>query len=81
MTMWHVGFDSIERYADERFEVACEDFQGEWFRAYSKQFQDEDNGNYAIRIERQEYPRKSVRQAVEDKMSRLLGGMGGDKGA
>jgi hypothetical protein len=32
-----IGFDSLERYAGEKFEVAWEDFEGEWIRAYSKQ--------------------------------------------
>jgi hypothetical protein len=36
VTMWHIGRDSLERYAGEKFEVAWEDFTGEWSRVYSK---------------------------------------------
>jgi hypothetical protein len=81
VTMWHIGFDSLERYAGEKFEVAWEDFEGEWIRAYSKQIatngERDTRGKKAkkrgiIRIERQEYPRDKLRDAVE---ARLLSSM------
>ena len=37
VTMWHIGLDSLERYAGEKFEVAWKDFTGEWIRVYSKE--------------------------------------------
>jgi hypothetical protein len=78
VTMWHVGFDSLERYAGEKFEVAWEDFKGEWIRAYSKQIAT--NGERgtrgkkakkrgSIRIERQEYPMDKLHDAVEARLS------------
>jgi hypothetical protein len=80
VTMWHVGFDSLERYAGEKFEVAWEDYSGELIRAYSKQMIADETctkGKKAkkkrtIRIERQEYPKDRLRDAVEEKMSSLL---------
>jgi hypothetical protein len=80
VTMWHIGFDSLERYTGEKFEVAWEDFKGEWIRAYSKQIAT--NGERGtrgkkakkrgiIRIERQEYPRDKLHDAVEARLSSL----------
>jgi hypothetical protein len=81
VTMWHIGFDSLERYAGEKFEVAWEDFKGELIRAYSKQIvatngERDTRGKGAkkrgiIRIERQEYPRDRLHDAVEARLSSL----------
>jgi hypothetical protein len=80
VTMWHVGFDSLERYAGEKFEVAWEDFKGEWIRAYSKQMIiNRETGTKGkkgkkrpiIRIEKQEYPNDTLRDAVEARLSSL----------
>ena len=78
--MWHVGFDSIQRYSGERFEVAWEDFEGEWIRAYSKVMTCEPPASkrkkarrkQTVRIERQEYPRDMLRTAVEQKLSSIM---------
>jgi hypothetical protein len=78
VTMWHIGFDSLERYVGEKFEVAWENFEGEWIRAYSKQIAT--NGERGtrgkkakkrriIRIERQEYPMDKLHDAVEARLS------------
>jgi hypothetical protein len=78
VTMWHIGFDSLERYAGEKFEVAWEDFEGGWIRAYSKQIAtNRERGTRGkkakkrgiIRIERQEYPRDRLHDAVEARLS------------
>jgi hypothetical protein len=79
--MWHVGFDSLERYAGERFEIAWEDFTGAWTRAYTKLLKEVDRRGRAksrsllpvTRLERQEYPDIPVRTAVEEKLSAVLG--------
>jgi hypothetical protein len=81
VTMWHVGFDSLERYAGERFEIAWEDFTGAWTRAYTKSLKEVDRRGRAksrgllpvTRLERQEYPDIPVRTAVEEKLSAVLG--------
>jgi hypothetical protein len=78
VTMWHIGFDSLERYVGEKFEVAWEDFEGELIRAYSKQIATNGERNTRgkkakkrgiIRIERQEYPRDKLHNAVEARLS------------
>jgi hypothetical protein len=84
ITMWHVGFDSLERYAGERFEVAWEDFRGEWTRVYSKEIMTMRTEKprkgperkvsklqhmVKIRLENQEYPYSPLRTAVEQKLS------------
>jgi hypothetical protein len=82
VTMWHVGRDSIERYTGEKFEVAWEDFTGEWIRAYSKEMTENANSNTKnnarkkriIRIERQEYPKDRLRNAIERKLSSFFVG-------
>jgi hypothetical protein len=86
VTMWHVGFDSLERYSGERFEVAWEDFTGEWIRVYSKETTSMEIGAprrgqgkkeskrqniVKIRIENQEYPRSPLHMAVEQKLSSI----------
>ena len=80
VTMWHVGFDSLECYAGERFEIAWENFTGAWTRAYTKLLKEVDRRGRAksrslpvTRIERQEYPNIPVRTAVEEKLSAVLG--------
>jgi hypothetical protein len=80
VTMWHIGFDSLERYAGEKFEVAWEDFKGEWIRVYSKQKMinsvTDTKGRKGkkrpiIRIEKQEYPNDTLHDAVEARLSSL----------
>jgi hypothetical protein len=76
VTMWHIGRDSIQRYTGEKFEVAWEDFTGEWIRAYSKEMvvcrPGANRGKACkkrfVRIERQEYPNDRLRVAVEHKL-------------
>jgi hypothetical protein len=84
VTMWHIGFDSLERYTGEKFEVAWEDFKGEWIRVYSKQMMMINNSvtdtkgrkgskkRPIIRIEQQEYPNDTLRDAVEARLSSML---------
>ena len=80
VTMWHIGFDSVERYTGEKFQVSWEDFTGELIRVYSKTLaagkpdasrKKKARNKCIIRIERQEYPKKALRTAVEQKLSML----------
>jgi hypothetical protein len=80
VTMWHFGRDSIERYGGEKFEIAWEDFHGEWVRAYSKEMNGAHSSNNRaprkkriVRIERQEYPNERLHSAVEHKLSLMVG--------
>jgi hypothetical protein len=84
VTMWHIGRDSIERYAGEKFEIAWEDFMGEWIRVYSKEIDIKPSTNKEkrnkkaskkqriVRIERQEYPIERLRKVVENKLSSVV---------
>lgn len=65
VTMWHINHDSIETYAGEKFQVAWRDFTGAWISAYSK------TSKGVVRLERQEYPGRSVKEAVEEKLTNL----------
>jgi len=82
VTMWHIGCDSLERYAGEKFEVSWEDFTGEWIRVYSKDLvaaassvkrreAKKKKKESIIRLERQEYPNDRLHFAVEQKLSSL----------
>jgi hypothetical protein len=80
VTMWHIGRDSIQRYTGEKFEVAWEDFTGEWIRAYSKEMvvgrPGANRGKACkkrfVRLEAQEYPNDRLRVAVEHKLSLVV---------
>jgi hypothetical protein len=81
VTMWHIAFDSLERYTGEKFEVSWEDFTGEWIRVYSKylildksavKWMKKAGKRGIIRMERQEYPKDRLRTVVEHKLS-LIG--------
>jgi hypothetical protein len=81
VTMWHIGFDSLECYAGEKFEVSWEDFTGEWIRIYSKDLvagkpcvvnnKARAKKQRILRIERQEYPNDRLHNAVERKLSSI----------
>jgi hypothetical protein len=85
VTMWHIGFDSLECYAGEKFEVSWEDFTGELIRVYSKDLAvgkpcvDNNKARAKkqrfLRIERQEYPNDRLHNAVEQKLSSIRAGM------
>jgi hypothetical protein len=65
VTMWHFGKDSLVEYTEEKFAVTWEDGQGAFLRAYTKVMKDKKT---RIRLERQEYPRKTLQAAVEEKI-------------
>jgi hypothetical protein len=69
ITMWHIGVDSLTEYSKKEFHITVEDAQHVIIRAYNKTMK---NNKTIIRLERQEYPRKTLQAAVEEKIS--LGG-------
>ena len=66
VTMWHFGVDGVTEYTGERFECAWEVGQNALIRAYTKDF---GSGKTRIRLERQEYPRRSLAHAIEEKLN------------
>ncbi len=70
--MWHVGMDSKERYTGPTFEETWDRITGEMYRIYSKMI--EKRKNRVLRLESQEYPNNPVHDAVEQILSRVLGG-------
>ena len=67
-TMWHFGVDSVTEYTGERFSCTWEVGQNALCRAYTKDFR---NGRIHIRLERQEYPRRSLAYAIEEKLNSI----------
>jgi len=68
VTMWHFGVDGLTEFTGERFECTWEVGQNALIRAYTKDFR---NGRTHIRLERQEYPRKSLAYAIEEKLNSI----------
>jgi len=66
VTMWHFGVDGLTEFTGERFECMWEVGQNALIRAYDKDFR---NGRRHIRLEKQEYPRKSLACAIEEKLN------------
>jgi hypothetical protein len=66
VTMWHFGVDGVTEYTGEKFSCTWEVGQNALIRAYTKDFR---NGKTRIRLERQEYPRKSLAYAIEEKLN------------
>jgi hypothetical protein len=70
--MWHFGADASIEYTGERFCTSWEVAQHVLIRAYSKQVSiDTRKGKKSrsvIRLERQEYPRKTLDAAIAEKL-------------
>jgi len=64
VTMWHFGRDATVEYMGERFCISVEKLQHVLTRIYVKDF----NGKNRIRVERQEYPKKTIIDAIEEKL-------------
>ena len=71
VTMWHFGADALITYSGEKFNVSWETAQHALITAYSKDWKD---GKRRIRIEKQEYPKKSLAEALEEKLDASAGG-------
>lgn len=65
VTMWHFGRDSFVEYTGEKFSITIEQAQGIMTRIYSKDLK---RGKRKIRLEIQEYPRKSISEAIQEKI-------------
>jgi hypothetical protein len=71
VTMWHFGADALPTYSGEKFFASWKVGQNALITAYSK---DMKNGKTRIRLERQEYPKKSVPDALGEKLDGIGGG-------
>lgn len=65
VTMWHFGRDSLNDYYGEKFSVTLEEAESILIRVYAKTFH---KGITRIRVERQEYPMKTVEDAIDEKL-------------
>ncbi|MGH9977734.1 MAG: hypothetical protein ACRD8Z_18150 [Nitrososphaeraceae archaeon] len=66
VTMWHFGADASIEYSGERFSVTWETAENVLIRAYSKVMND---NKIRIRLERQEYPKATLADIIEEKLS------------
>ena len=73
VTMWHFGADASVDYSGEKFSVTWETAENVLVRAYSKLMND---NRTRIRLERQEYPRTTLADAIEQKINGNLGSGG-----
>ncbi len=64
VTMWHFGRDAQTDYYGEKFSVTVENAQGILTRAYVKEIKNKKR----IRLERQEYPQKSLEDAINERL-------------
>jgi hypothetical protein len=64
VTMWHFGADSLTECSGEKFHVSWETGRNILVRAYTKIMKDK---KVRIRLERQEYPRKTLQAVVEER--------------
>ena len=66
VTMWHFGADGSIEYAGEKFSATWETAEDILVRAYCKVMADK---RTRIRLERQEYPRTTLADAIEQKIN------------
>jgi hypothetical protein len=66
VTMWHFGVDALTEYSGEKFSVTWETAEDVLIRAYSKVMNDD---RTRIRLERQEYPKATLADIIEQKLS------------
>jgi hypothetical protein len=74
VTMWHFGADASIEYTGKKFSITWELGENALIRAYSKKMK---NDKTRIRLERQEYPRKTLADAIEEKLYSNGGGGSG----
>jgi hypothetical protein len=67
VTMWHFGADSRLQCTGDKFSITFKDGRNVLLRVYTKQ---RERDNTRIRIERQEYPRKSIIDAINEKLDK-----------
>jgi hypothetical protein len=66
VSMWHFGADGLVEYTGDKFTLTWEIGQNALMRAYAKKMKDK---RTRIRLERQEYPNKSLQQIVGEKLN------------
>jgi hypothetical protein len=66
VSMWHFGRDASIVYKGEKFYTSWEVGQHALIVAYAKEWAD---SKRRVRIEKQEYPRKSLAEALEEKLN------------
>jgi hypothetical protein len=71
VTMWHFGADSSILYKGKSFHVSWKVAENALIAFYSKVWKD---GKCRVRGERQEYPRKPLDEALDEKLN-LIGGV------
>jgi hypothetical protein len=65
--MWHFGADALVEYSGEKFSVTWETAENVLIRAYSKEMNDKRGTR--IRLERQEYPKATLADLIEQKIN------------
>jgi hypothetical protein len=73
VTIWHFGADALSTYSGEKFFASWQVGQNALITGYSKDMKD---GKTRIRLERQEYPTKSLAEALEEKLNAAEDGGG-----
>jgi hypothetical protein len=63
--MWHFGTDSLAEYTGKKFSLTWEIGQNALLRAYTKTMKYKTR----VRLERQEYPNKTLPEAIEEKLN------------
>jgi hypothetical protein len=79
VTMWHFGMDASVEYTGERFSATWEIGENALVRAYSKEMvnvqesaSSRQRKKNIIRIESQEYPSKTMQDAIQEKLGAIL---------
>jgi hypothetical protein len=68
ITMWHFGRDGLVEYTGEKFSRTIEDAQHVLTRIYPKMFGKGKRKHTGIREETQEYPNRTVEDAIDEKL-------------
>lgn len=71
VTIWHFGADASISYKGKSFHVCWKVAESALVAFYSKVWKD---GKCRIRVERQEYPQKTLSEAFDEKLN-LIGGV------
>jgi hypothetical protein len=76
VTMWHFGLDASVEYTGERFSATWEVGEHALIRAYSKEMigsqASTTRNRNLIRLECQEYPNKTLQDAIQEKLDKAL---------
>jgi hypothetical protein len=76
VTMWHFGMDASVEYTGEKFSATWEVGEHALIRAYSKEMVEAHRSiirnRNIVRLERQEYPSKTIQDAIQEKLGKTL---------